>query len=268
MMQLLQKRLPPSNERNPRKMAFIRLVVTVSLVLVSTLIAAITICICCLVLFPRRKKVGLFLLAKYSGVVLRIFRIHVTHNLTPEIIKRNEQGVIVTANHCSFLDIAILSWLFQSTFVSKSAVKYWPFVGWAAILIGILFLQRDSIKARILMIRTLANEAQHGLTAAIFPQGTTTPLAEKKPFQRGIFKVVEYNPDIAILPVTIAYELDQQVTWGDETFFENLLYICSLPVINVTVTVHPHITAEQCKNQPIADIAKSVETLVLNPTRV
>jgi 1-acyl-sn-glycerol-3-phosphate acyltransferase len=65
----------------------------------------------------------------YFRICLFIFGVNTAVVGGPAVSPSKDRGVIIISNHVSFLDIIILSALFQTTFVSKKEVIYYPFFG-------------------------------------------------------------------------------------------------------------------------------------------
>ena len=71
-------------------------------------------------------------------------------------------GVLLVANHTSWLDIQALLAAVDTTFVAKSEVRRWPVFGWIATEIGSLFVERERPRAL-----AEANAAIQDLLAAV-----------------------------------------------------------------------------------------------------
>jgi 1-acyl-sn-glycerol-3-phosphate acyltransferase len=174
--------------------------------------------------------------------------------------------VIIISNHVSFLDIIILSALFQTTFVSKKEVIYYPFFGQFAWFMGVVFLKRESPRERYRLIRAIADEAP-GQKIAVFPQGTISTTDNWLNFNRGIFKAVEINPEIVLQPVTLIYEDENDIAWIGVSLLENALKIFRRNRIDVKVIVHSPVTSEDYKGHTTSDICETVEQTVLAPLK-
>jgi 1-acyl-sn-glycerol-3-phosphate acyltransferase len=128
---------------------------------------------------------------------------------------------------------------------------------------GILFLDRSSSRERMRMLKTLAKTSS-GKVFVVFPQGTTSRITDRKPFKRGIFKIVELNPDISLLPVTIHYKDDAHIAWHKpQSLRENAIRVCARNRISVKVTLHKPVTFKDYKKRTSAQIAQMVEQTVL-----
>jgi 1-acyl-sn-glycerol-3-phosphate acyltransferase len=130
---------------------------------------------------------------------------------------------------------------------------------------GVVFLNRDAPEERLRLIRTIANTCSNRILV-IFPQGTTSSITEKMPFNRGIFKVVELNPEILLLPLTLHYREDAEIAWNKpQSFRENAKRVCAQKRIHVTVVIHNPVTVHDYNEKTSAQICKMVERTVLYP---
>lgn len=218
------------------------------------------------IFYERRRSIGSKLLQFYSKICLLIFRVEVEQDedfLIPEKKKR----ILVISNHTSFLDIFVLSALCGSLFVSKKEVGNYPVIGQITRLAGVIFFERASSKERLRVLNTIAGECS-GRILAIFPQGTTSGIEEPLPFHRGIFKTVELNPDISLLPVTLYYKESLKIAWNKpQSLKENAIRVCSQQKIHVKIISHDFITINDYKGKTTSQICKIVEQAVLLPLR-
>ena len=173
--------------------------------------------------------------------------------------------MLIISNHSSFLDIFVLSALFGSVFVSKAEVKSYPIVGQIASLMGVIFLDRNSSNERLRVLNTIVNKCSNQVIA-VFPQGTTSRITERLSFKRGIFKVVELNPDILLLPVTLHYKEDADIAWHKpQSLKDNAMRACALDTIHIRVTIHKPVTIDDYRERTTSQICKAVEQTVLGP---
>lgn len=234
------------------------------LLLVASLLLSPIFLLLLLVFFPWRIRVGPALLQYYAKIVLAIFRVHIEEIGKERHVSERENQKLVVANHVSSLDIFVLSSIFRSTFVSKIDVRYYPIVGWIAALMGTIFLDRDSPRARYALIKTIAKPRTDRIMV-VFPQGTTSRIGERLPFFRGIFKVIELNPKIAILPVTLRYREEAEIVWQKpQSLVGNFLKVCAQKGIHVRVIHHRPIGIDDYEGKNSADVCKMVERMVLS----
>ncbi len=218
-----------------------------------------------LILYPWRLRIGPRLVRLYSILCLLIYRVKIVKVLHYKRFKKAKNGFLIVSNHSSFLDIFVLSALFQTAFVSKAEVKYYPIVGQIAWLMGVVFFDRRSPGERQRVLKTVANNYGGGIIS-IFPQGTTGRISDRLPFQRGIFRVIELNPKMRLLPVTLHYKEDQVIAWhSPQSLKENAMKVCRQKSIHLTVDVHKPVTIEDYRDKTTAEVCRMVEGIVLGP---
>jgi 1-acyl-sn-glycerol-3-phosphate acyltransferase len=214
-----------------------------------------------------RQRIGPELVRLYSRICLFIFRVRITQHTRPNASHTKQKGMLIISNHVSFLDIFVLSALFGSVFVSKAEVKRYPIVGQIAWLMGVVFLDRDSPKERVRLLKTIAYECGER-PLVVFPQGTTSRITDRLPFNRGVFKVIELNPSLSLLPVTRRYEDDADIAWHPpQSLKEHTRKICAQYSIHVEVTVHNPVTIDHYRGRSPAQICSHIERTVLVPLR-
>jgi 1-acyl-sn-glycerol-3-phosphate acyltransferase len=218
------------------------------------------------IFYARRQSIGAKLVQFYSKLCLLIFRVEVEQDgdfLTPEKKKR----ILIISNHTSFLDIFVLSALSGSLFVSKKEVGDYPIIGQIARLAGVIFFERASSRERLRVLNTITDKCSDRILA-VFPQGTTSGIEEPLPFHRGIFKTVELNTDISLLPVTLYYKESSEIAWSKpQSLKENAIRVCSQQKIHAKIILHDFITINDYKGKTSSQICKIVEQTVLLPLR-
>jgi 1-acyl-sn-glycerol-3-phosphate acyltransferase len=210
-----------------------------------------------------RERIGPKLVRFYSRICLSIFRVHIEKVSNDQAFKKRNKGMLIISNHSSFLDIFVLSALFGSVFVSKAEVRFYPIIGQIAWLIGVIFLDRNSSHERLRVLNAIVDKCSSQVIA-VFPQGTTSRITERLSFKRGIFKAVELNPDISLLPVTLYYRDDADIAWHKpQSLKENALRVSARNKIHITVTIHKPVTIDDYRENTTSQICKIVEQTVL-----
>ncbi|MGZ8416608.1 MAG: lysophospholipid acyltransferase family protein [Methyloceanibacter sp.] len=106
-------------------------------------------------------------------------------NIEGEIAE--EQGVLIIANHVSWLDITVLSAVAPVSFVAKQEVASWPFVSWLAKLQRSVFVDRN----RRNEVGDKANEILERLAGGdhivLFAEGTSSDGNSVVPFKTALF---------------------------------------------------------------------------------
>ncbi len=217
-----------------------------------------------LLFYPRRRIIGPKLLRFYSKICLLIYRVRIDRVKNYGAFKKNKKGFLIISNHSSFLDIFALSALFSTVFVSKTEVMHYPIIGQIAWLMGVVFFDRSSFKERLRVVKTVAGGYRRSIT--VFPQGTTGSITERLPFNRGIFKVMELNPETTLLPVTLFYKDDADIAWcKPQTLKENAKRVSRKKMVRLKVIIHDPVSSETSKGKTTADICKMTEEIVLGP---
>ncbi len=220
-----------------------------------------------LLFYPLRLSIGPKLVGFYSKICLLIYRVKIERIKNYRAFKKSKKGLLIVSNHVSFLDIFVLSSLFDTVFVSKSEVKYYPVFGQIAWLMGVIFFDRGSSKERLRVLKRIANGNTSGIVA-VFPQGTTGPITERLPFQRGIFKVMELRPGLTLVPVTLHYKEDADIAWHKpQTLKENAVKISKQKRIHLKVIIHHPVTIDEHKGKTTAEMCKMVEKTILGELR-
>jgi 1-acyl-sn-glycerol-3-phosphate acyltransferase len=235
---------------------------TVQFLLVTVTLAPFYLLIL-LLLYPWRLRIGPRLVQFYSKICLLIYRVRIDRVRHFRTFKKKKKGLLIVSNHSSFLDIFVLSALFGTSFVSKAEVRYYPIIGQIARLMGVLFFERASRRDRIRLLKTVA-KCRRDRIIAVFPQGTTGRISDRLHFNRGIFKVMDLNPEITLLPVTLRYKDDAEIAWrAPQSLRENAVKVSRLQRISVKVSIHSPVTRRESEGKTAAEICRIVEETVL-----
>jgi len=157
-----------------------------------------------------------YALHKWNGWLLRRCGVVVTVEGTPPA-----RGLIVS-NHLSYLDILVFSSIMPCSFVSKSEVKWWPGIGWAASLAGVIYIDRTHPSATRNIQPEIAATLARGACLVLFPEGTSGDGTSVRPFHSSLLQaaVEDRSP---ITAACITYELEDGdprldvCYWGDMT---------------------------------------------------
>jgi 1-acyl-sn-glycerol-3-phosphate acyltransferase len=80
---------------------------------------------------------------------------------------------LMVCNHISWLDILVIHATRHCRFVSKSELREWPLIGTLATGAGTLYIERESRKDALRMVKEMARALMAGDVLAVFPEGTT-----------------------------------------------------------------------------------------------
>jgi 1-acyl-sn-glycerol-3-phosphate acyltransferase len=221
---------------------------------------------------PRRKTFP----QRYHRFLCRLFGIRITQIGQPV----EGRGVLIAANHTSYLDILILSSLTQVSFVAKAEVQSWPLFGTLAKLQETVFVDRtrrtatgearDSIRRRILQ----------GDTLVLFPEGTSNDGNRVLPFKSALMGAAESvigksasgsEEFVPVQPVSVAYvglhgmpmgrENRPFFAWfGDMELVGHLWESLKTGPVDVVVEFHPAMTIDSAGGRKA--LAAEAERLV------
>lgn len=136
------------------------------------------------------------------------------------------QGVLMVANHISWLDIALLGGVVNPRFLSKQEVRHWPVIGWLADKCGTLFITRGKAGAAAQASATILRALESGRAVLLFPEGTTTMGNDVRTFHARLFAPA-FDAQVPVQPVAVRYPgkdglthplvpyVDQQSLWDN-----------------------------------------------------
>lgn len=83
------------------------------------------------------------------------------------------RGVLVVANHVSWLDIPLVATVCPGRMLAKGDIRRWPLLGPLAALGGTLFVERERLRALPATVRAVASALRGGSRVVVFPEGST-----------------------------------------------------------------------------------------------
>jgi len=197
---------------------------------------------------------------RYHRFLAKLFDIRITTIGKPVI----GEGVLIVANHTSWLDIVVFSAVGEVSFVAKSEVATWPFFSTLAKLQRTVFVERQR--------RTTTGEARDqirdrllaGDALILFPEGTSADGNKVLPFKSALMGAAEARVDdgkggtrpVKVQPVSTAYvgmhglpmgrENRPLYAWyGDMELVPHLWEALLSGPIDVVVEFHPPMDVEQ-----------------------
>jgi 1-acyl-sn-glycerol-3-phosphate acyltransferase len=169
----------------------------------------------------------------WSSSLLTLFGVRVAvHGDVPP----RRRGQLVVANHRSTADILILLRTFGGHIVSRADLARWPLVGPAAQAVGTLFVDRGNATSGATAVRLIRTRLALGATVIVFPEGTTFPDDEVRPFQAGSF-VAALKSGADVVPAGLAYASGSGAAFVNETFPEHLARMAGAPPSRAVLTI-------------------------------
>ncbi|MYS93527.1 MULTISPECIES: lysophospholipid acyltransferase family protein [Streptomyces] len=115
-------------------------------------------------------------------------------------------GLLLVANHISWLDIPLLAVVRPARMLAKTEVRRWPVAGPLAARGGTLFIDRDRLRALPDTVARIARALREGAAVAAFPEGSTWCGRAQGPFRRAVFQAA-LDAGVPVQPVRIGYRL-------------------------------------------------------------
>src|SRR4029077_9120802 len=124
---------------------------------------------------------------RWARKLLSLLSVSVRERSAPhELSKRR----VLVLNHISWVDIFVINARSPATFIAKSEIRDWPFVGWLCTLVGTLYIERGKPSAARKASATIVAELERGTLIAVFPEGITTFGRSLEPFHAALFQPV------------------------------------------------------------------------------
>ncbi|GKQ39725.1 hypothetical protein ALMP_62520 [Streptomyces sp. A012304] len=137
---------------------------------------------------------------RWSRAVVRAAGVRVRVTGTPA----PAGGLLLVANHISWLDIPLLAAVRPARMLAKTEVRQWPVAGALAERGGALFIDRDRLRALPGTVARLAAALRAGQAVAVFPEGSTWCGRAQGHFRRAVFQAA-LDAGAPVQPVRIRY---------------------------------------------------------------
>jgi 1-acyl-sn-glycerol-3-phosphate acyltransferase len=174
------------------------------------------------------------------------------------------RGHLVVANHRSTADILLLLRAFGGHMVSRADLAGWPLVGRAARAVGTVFVDRSDVVSGATAVRAIRGKLAQGATVIVFPEGTTFPDDQVRPFHAGAF-VAALHSGADIVPVGIAYAKGSGAQFHNESFTAHLSRMAAAdpsPVamcVGSTIAIGQKTRAARVRDEAHAEVQRLVD---------
>jgi 1-acyl-sn-glycerol-3-phosphate acyltransferase len=202
----------------------------------------------------------------WADTLLRIFGIAVRTRGPAPIHGR---GHLVVANHRSTADILVLLRAFGGHMVSRADLANWPLVGPAARAVGTVFVDRSDVASGATAVRAIRSRLARGATVIVFPEATTFPDDDVRPFQAGAF-VAALHSEADVIPVGLAYATGSGAQFVNESFPAHLKRMAGAEPSSVAMCVgSPILVGKKARAARVRDEARAeVQRLVYEARRM
>lgn len=185
-----------------------------------------------------------------------------------------DTGVLIAANHTSWLDIVVLSAALPLSFVAKSEINSWTFFGSLARLQRSLFVVRER-RARTAEHRNeIGERILSGDAMVLFPEGTSSDGNRVLKFNSSLFGAAETaagEKPIPVQPLSVAYtrlhgipmgrEYRPFFAWyGDMALVPHLWQALVQGPIDAVLEFHPPLTVAEAGSRK--ELCRRAERLV------
>ncbi len=167
----------------------VRRIVVVTLVLSAVPLLAV----------PLPRRAGLQ--RRYCRLVLLCLGVRIQLSGNPI---RNLFGVLVVSNHTSWLDVFAVGSVLPGSFVARADLVAWPGIGLAARLMGVIPIERRSLRQLPPVVDAVAERLHRGRTVVAFPEGTTFCGRHSGTFRPAVFEAA-VRVGRPVQPVCLAY---------------------------------------------------------------
>jgi len=198
---------------------------------------------------------------RYQRFLARLFDIRITVIGTPI----QDRGVLMVANHTSYLDILVLGGTVECSFVAKSEVADWPFFGTFAKLQRTVFVERERRSSTAQSRDLIRERLLAGDALILFPEGTSNDGNRVLPFKSALMGAAESEIGtdaqgrmlhVPVQPVSVSYvglhgipmgrEFRPFFAWyGDMELVPHLWESLTTGSVDVVVEFHPPMTVDQ-----------------------
>ncbi len=169
-----------------------------------------------------------------------------------ENLEHIDNGFLVVANHQSYFDIPIISLTLKErgvSFISKDAIlKAWIISHYMKVM-DCLFLNRDSVKSGMNMIKDGSKLLKKGVNLTIFPEGTRSDNGQMREFKSASLKIAT-RAKSPIVPISISKSYDLHTSSWKMHKGEAIVYI------------HPPITHEDYSEMNSNELGQRIEETV------
>jgi len=189
------------------------------------------------------------------------------------------EGVLMVANHTSWLDILVLSAVARVSFVAKAEVQSWPFFSTLARLQETVFVDRVRRSQTGEARNNIRERLEAGDALVLFPEGTSSDGNQVQPFKSALMGAAEAQVGtgaggevrhVPVQPVSVAYvgvhgmpmgrEFRPLYAWyGDMELVPHLWEALQTGPIEVVVEFHRPVTVDSAGGRKaLAVLSESV----------
>ncbi|WP_052844970.1 1-acyl-sn-glycerol-3-phosphate acyltransferase [Streptomyces sp. NRRL S-31] len=155
-------------------------------------------------------------------------------------------GLLLVANHVSWLDIPLLTAVRPARMLAKTEIRRWPVAGALAARGGALFIERDRLRALPGTVARIAGALREGAAVTAFPEGSTWCGRAHGRFRRAVFQAA-LDAGVPVQPVSLRYRRQgggpgtEAAFVGEDTLLASLWRVARTRDLVAEVDVRPAI---------------------------
>jgi 1-acyl-sn-glycerol-3-phosphate acyltransferase len=183
-------------------------------------------------------------------------------------------GVLVVANHLSWIEVLALCGVAPIRLVAKREVRGWPVVGWVAAAAGALFIDRRGFRGLPAVVAGMGAALRAGDAVVVFPEGTTWCGAAAGPFRRAPFQAA-LDAGVPVRPVAVTLRRGGRTAReaafvGDQSLLGSVARVLRLSAVVCELTLLPAIPPDGDRALLASRAGAAIEfaTGVRHPARV
>ncbi|MEP7206875.1 MAG: lysophospholipid acyltransferase family protein [Casimicrobiaceae bacterium] len=200
------------------------------------------------------------LVQAWSARLLDIFSLDL--RVAGELTSRRERGLMIAANHVSWLDIFVINAVAPARFIAKHELAHWPVAGRLISGVGTLYIDRMSRRHLHEANAVVGASLAAGDTVAMFPEGRIGDGSDVLHFHGSLLQPVVAQ-GAPLQPMAICYRSrDGRGTsapvWLDGlSFLGSVWRVTSLQTTRVDVTILAALAGEGGQRRALAQAAET-----------
>lgn len=167
---------------------------------------------------------------------------------------RTAAGVLVVANHTSWIDVLAVAAVSPVRLLAKREVRSWPLLGGLAVRTGALFVDRSGLRGLPATVAETADALRGGADVVVFPEGSTWCGAAAGPFSRAAFQAA-IDAGVPVRPVAITLRrpdgrpAPEAAYVGDQALVDSILRVLRSPGLVCELTLLPEIAPDSDRRE-------------------
>ncbi|WP_061300425.1 lysophospholipid acyltransferase family protein [Herbidospora cretacea] len=173
----------------------------------------------------------------------------------------DEAGVLLVANHISWLDPLVMAAVLPSRLLAKSEISRWPVISTLVAGSGAIFIDRERLSLLPRTVGEVTGALRAGDTVVAFPEGTTWCGQDMGGFRPAMFQAA-IDAGAAVRPATIRYLEDDATSArpsyvGGDSLVGSIARVASTKHMIVEVTMFPLVAGAGQTRRSLAGVAEA-----------